>query len=533
MPPTADISNFTEEQKRLFSQAASLGSGVKTNLGGGITTVLGGNQVLNSSNLTSQPEIQVPPPQVDNTNYQGLVSGGQSTINSLTPASQTQQTPQPSSLDNLFAQYLGAQSADTTPTGSSVYSSLESKANISAKEEAARQAAIAEQQAQQEFDAYNAQLQGFAAEAQAIPIQAQQDATGRGITAGGLAPITNAKLRENALRALPVQAAALAAQAKLASAQGKTALAEKVLNMAQDRVDKIYSIQMQDIQNAYTRRTELRKQIFDFASSQEKTKLEAQQKQADRDFQLQQNYLDNAQAMATEAVKNGQAGLASKITALNPKSPTFVSDLAKLQGQFIAKTVEAPTVKTINGVDMQWNPASKTWEPIAGGGLADPGKGKAQTQLVLNSIQNAQKLVHASGRSGLRKYVEGQLVGSTDYTNLVAETNTLRTNVLTMMTDPAIKKFFGPQMSNADVQLMTSAGTTLNPELQSPEAMKTELLRLADLGERAQMSLDGVTQFMKTDDKSKVPGIRVGAYPDGTIRDAYGNFYDANGNKIK
>lgn len=118
-----------------------------------------------------------------------------------------------------------------------------------------------------------------------------------------------------------------------------------------------------------------------------------------------------------------------------------------------------------------------------------PEKALTQISLVENSIANAKKLADASGRSGVRKFVEGNLVGATDYTNLVAETNTLRTNVLTMMTDPSIKKFFGPQMSNADVQLMTSAGTTLNPELQNPEKMKSELTRLEDLVKRAKASV--------------------------------------------
>lgn len=151
----------------------------------------------------------------------------------------------------------------------------------------------------------------------------------------------------------------------------------------------------------------------------------------------------------------------------------------------------APTVKTINGVDKQWNPTTQKWEDV-GGGITTPEqtqKSKDQIDLVLSSLDSAEKLAGASGRSGVRKFVEGALVGSTDYTNLVAETNTLRTNVLTMMTDPAIKKFFGPQMSNADVQLMTSAGTTLNPELQSPEKMKAELARLKDFALRAKQAV--------------------------------------------
>ena len=127
--------------------------------------------------------------------------------------------------------------------------------------------------------------------------------------------------------------------------------------------------------------------------------------------------------------------------------------------------------------------------------VTTPEKALDQIGLVESSLARAKELAGASGRSGARRTVEGILVGSTNYTNLVAETNTLRTNVLTLMTDPTIKKFFGPQMSNADVQLMTSAGTTLNPELQSPENMKAELKRLDDLIARAKSS---VKQGLKT-----------------------------------
>lgn len=157
---------------------------------------------------------------------------------------------------------------------------------------------------------------------------------------------------------------------------------------------------------------------------------------------------------------------------------------------------KAPEIKTIGGVEKQWNPNTQKWEDIAGVATTpeQTKKSEAQIDLVLNSLSNAEKLAGAAGRSGLRKGAENLLVGSTDFTNLVAETNTLRTNVLTMMTDPAIKKFFGPQMSNADVQLMTSAGTTLNPELQDPKSLKAELARLKDFATRAKEAVQGATK---------------------------------------
>ncbi len=146
-------------------------------------------------------------------------------------------------------------------------------------------------------------------------------------------------------------------------------------------------------------------------------------------------------------------------------------------------------------------------------GIGDSKKVIESLDLVKTSLEKAKTLAHASGRSGIRKTAEGLFKGSTDYTNLVAETNTLRTNVLTLVSDPDIKKFFGPQMSEADVRLMTSAGTTLNPELQSPEAMKEELERLDVLFKKLEKAAKG-TGF-NPGDVVKVDGIKYRVESDG------------------
>lgn len=62
------------------------------------------------------------------------------------------------------------------------------------------------------------QLKVLQAEALAIPQQAQLEAEGRGITAAGLRPITTARLRENAIKALTVSALSQAANGNLATA---------------------------------------------------------------------------------------------------------------------------------------------------------------------------------------------------------------------------------------------------------------------------------------------------------------------------
>lgn len=54
---------------------------------------------------------------------------------------------------------------------------------------------------------------------------------------------------------------------------------------------------------------------------------------------------------------------------------------------------------------------------------------------------------------------------------------TLKTNLLTLATDPNVKKFFGPQMTEADVRNMQAAATTLDTESQTPAELKAELER--------------------------------------------------------
>lgn len=419
-------------------------------------------------------------------------------------------------------------------------------ANLEAERNAKK---LAQKQAQDEFNAIQAQLQGVAQEAQAIPIQLQQSAQegGANVTKGGLAPIQTAALRNNALRAIPLQAQAYVAQAKLASAQGDTALAQDALDSAVNHLDKIYQMHLQDAQNDYNYKKDLRDKIYDYATKKEQQKIDELNRADDRAFTIKQNSISNAQSLSRLAIENGLSSTATQIAALDPNSPTYQQDLAKLQGEIAAavkrkqdeaarlanqKVAKAPETVKVGETMMQWDATTGKWVPIEApgttGGL-DTQKSKDQFNLMFQTIDTLKspEIYGASGRSEGRKFLQGVVYGPGDYGDLQALTNTLRTNMLTLQTDPNIKKFFGPQMSNADVQLMTAAGTTVNPELQSPDQLKAEVDRIQDLMIRARQSLDGVTQW------SNLPnGTRVGLYPDGIIRDIDGNHYDANGKKI-
>lgn len=144
-----------------------------------------------------------------------------------------------------------------------------------------------------------------------------------------------------------------------------------------------------------------------------------------------------------------------------------------------------------------------------GGNVAPTQSPLDQLKFLRETATSAKTLANQSGQGKITKTF-GDLVGGSKYRQLEANTNTLRTNVLTLATDPSVKKYFGPQMSEADVRLMTAAGTTLNPENQSPQQLKDELVRLDNLFERMQTALNNGVRVEQS-------GGKLQTAPDGTV----------------
>lgn len=137
-----------------------------------------------------------------------------------------------------------------------------------------------------------------------------------------------------------------------------------------------------------------------------------------------------------------------------------------------------------------YNP--KTFAPEKADGTAlTPEQTKTQIGFLKDTVKNALALKDAAGRSGFRRGVEAVTTGATDFTQLESYLNTLKTNLLTLQTDPTIKKFFGPQMSNNDVKLMLSAGSTLDAESNRPDQIVSELGRITDLLDRMDKAVPG------------------------------------------
>lgn len=244
----------------------------------------------------------------------------------------------------------------------------------------------------------------------------------------------------------------------------------------------------------------------DTFNKQEDRQYQEAIKKADREYQAEETLQNQIRDLKLEGIKTGALNMGDLQKLNNAKSFDDAFNIVLSSWKRPSTGIEAPVVKTINGVDMQWNSTTGQWETIGAQGVDQNQKSIDQLSFLRNTVTRAKELSKASGASGISQKIGNYLVGDTKYNRLQNETDTLRTNILTLMTDPSIKKFFGPQMSNADVILMASAGTTLNAQSQSPKDLRTELDRLDNLFNR-----------MLTAVQNNGVGGNVITAPDGTL----------------
>jgi len=363
---------------------------------------------------------------------------------------------------------------------------------LSKPEEGASEKALAKareqagvQQAQQEFNRYQNQINAITSQrdAQILGLEGQ----GRGQTQGFIGGEQARISREAAIMALPVQA-------QLAAAQGN-------LEQAKELMGQLYQAKSADIQADLSYRQNLVSTLVNFASSSQQAVLQAKLADNAQASQIAQQNLAYQRQLGLQALEYGQNNLVTGISNINPKSPTFEQDIAAYTAK-LRKPVAAVSTKRdtqiVDGklIDMQ------TGEIIADMS-GTPLQNQEEAQKSLDQLSflrdTASKAIELAGSGGLintpvgpssiTKLIGATFIGNTSFKQLQNQTDTLKTNVLSLMTDPNVKKFFGPQMSNADVRLMSSTGSTLNPEEQNAKDYIQEVERLDDLFNRMQTAV--------------------------------------------
>jgi transcription elongation GreA/GreB family factor len=310
-------------------------------------------------------------------------------------------------------------------------------------------------------------------------VNLETDGSSRDVTKGVVGAQQARVARERAIQRV---GEASRVRANMASA----ALMQGDIELARDNVQKAMEAKYNPIKSALENEKFFLQRYDSQLSDAQKAQSDARKTQLD----FQMKMIDQVQKAINDATPfaNPQE-LEAMLNAQPEEAMAIAQRIMSRPAQGSGGGMAAPTVKNINGVDMQWNPQTGQWENIGtmpGSNQAETDKMVEQLQFLRSTAQKAMQLSSASGPSIISRTLGDTFVGDTKFRQLEAQANTLKTNVLALATDPSIRKYFGPQMSNADVMLIQAAGTTLNPDKQTPAQLKEEVQRLDQLFGRLQ-----------------------------------------------
>lgn len=292
-------------------------------------------------------------------------------------------------------------------------------------------------------------------------------------------------------------------QSKTGQIQTAQDTVDRALSMKYDPLIQRMDFQKQIIQMNYNELSRSDKKLADERTA----KLATETKKLDQLMTFQNNAIKNAM----------QNGAPSNVinNIMNSKSVGEVSqyggnyivseadrlelEIQKLQKQKLSKEISG--MGTTSNKLLSVAEAAAAGVPygtteaqlIAQGGVPKVDISKAQASInnlerLKQTATKASALYKGAGRTWAHEAAAG-LFTLSEKKRLTNLSDTLKVNILTMNTDPGIKKFFGPQMTERDTQLMTAAGTTLNPDLQTPEEYKAEVSDLYDMFNRAQLAV--------------------------------------------
>jgi len=283
------------------------------------------NNIITSESLKQTQRINLPPVVTDTTSTSGVVDSVASSI-----ASQ---------FDTLTAQ-RDQQQKNVEGSQTDITSLMESLTGKTADTQAAERAAGVDTATANQNTALtqlanlNAQAQSLNREAQAIPIQTQQNFANTGATDRGVAPITAGKLRENALRALSIGQQSDIAMANLTGSQvalqSANDKAQKIIDLKYEPMEAALKIKQQQylfIKDNLTTAELKRGEALQIRLTKEAAAL-AEKKQVEKDIQ----------GIALEIAKNGgdpniikgATSVADAINKAGSSLATPMTDIVKL-----------------------------------------------------------------------------------------------------------------------------------------------------------------------------------------------------------
>ncbi len=275
-----------------------------------------GNNIIPTASLTPTTPLRLPNPTPDTTNHAGIISGVadnlQSNVDSLTARQDLlqKQTNDPNNTTSISNQILSLMGQENNKAQDTI--SANDTAGVTALNK--------------QLNDLNAQAKNLNLESQAIPIQTQQNNANTGATDAGIAPQNAGALRNNALKALSLSQQANIAQGNLTAA---TAAAQRAIDLKYLPIENQITTLKQQYdfnKDALTAVDAKRTEALNALITKRANDVAAQKTRESNNVDQQVKWADNA-------YQAGQSDISSQISKLDPASPTFKDDLARLQSQ--------------------------------------------------------------------------------------------------------------------------------------------------------------------------------------------------------
>lgn len=346
----------------------------------------------------------------------------------------SQEMPKVNDTDNQFMEALKTV-GEPIDTGA-IRSQLENQAQL--------------QEKQQKVSGLKAQIEANNAQAQAGIQQLESQAGGRDVTSSFLGRQQQEIQRQVAIRNLPLTAQY---QAELGNLQA-----------AQESIDKLFTATVEDRKAQQEYKLGLINTAYQIASNKEKKLLDAKAEEIRQQERNEDRLDDIRKQYSTLATQVGDFGLAGKI--LTAKDENEVSRLVStISTPSMGGGMEAPTVKSINGRDMQWNAQAGKWEDIS-----TPTDGTSlMTAMAKGNIDDITSITQdpairsAVGPTGIARFVgRGLDVATGARQNFIASVEQLRSqlNLDTLVNAKARGATFGA-LSDNELQVLANAATKL------------------------------------------------------------------------
>lgn len=490
-----------------------------------------GTGTLSTDGLMNNYLSSTAPTTYSNTSKTIAPTSDSYTIGALAGTQNAFQTPLAPTVQSNLGSYLGSSALNSGSTvgtpGSALGSTLGAEAPMSALEMENKKREEETRKSQNDLIAMMNELAGKPQEAVRLEEQAglpQANAELRDLQAKQTLQTAQYMQLQQDIQNKPIAMEFIAGQqGEVARRAGIDAMITSALiqsktgqiETAQDTVDRALSMKYDPL----IQRMDFQKQILEMnynelsrsdkkLADERTAKLAIETKKLDQLMSFQNNAIKNAMqngapsSVISNIMNSNDVGQISQVGGgyIVSEADRLELEIQKLQKQKLSKEISSMgkasnkllSVTEAQAAGVPFGTTEAQLIAQSGGvGTVDVKKAQASVanmQWLKDTATKANNLSKGAGRTGVHEFLANAFTLS-QKKQLVGLSDSLRTNMLLMNTDPAVKKFFGPQMSEADVRMMTAGGTTLSPDTQTPELFKEEVGRIYDLVNRAQAAV--------------------------------------------